>query len=144
MNENRKENVAAAMLGISVAVILWITILSRETQANSVMFLHPFHFLLNLHNIFRSGLVGNTLGNIALFIPLGILMPETWKWAKPWYRTASVAFAFSLTMEGIQLLTRRGCFDLDDLILNTIGAILGYGVVSLATKILRIRLDKAN
>ena len=145
MSDKRKEFLASALLGVVVAVDFWVTVLGRETQANSVMFLRPFHFILNLQNCFRwSGLTGNTLGNIVLFIPLGVLLPCVWKWARAWYRTAIVAFTFSLSLEVIQLLTRKGCFDLDDLFLNTLGAIVGYGVIALIKKVFRFKLEKAS
>ena len=35
-------------------------------------------------------------------------------------------FGISLLVETIQLITKVGCFDVDDLILNTLGAALGY------------------
>ena len=35
-------------------------------------------------------------------------------------------FLLSLTVEVIQLITKVGCFDVDDMILNTLGAALGY------------------
>ena len=35
-------------------------------------------------------------------------------------------FLLSLTVEVIQLISKVGCFDVDDLILNTLGAVLGY------------------
>lgn len=38
------------------------------------------------------------------------------------------SFALSLTIETIQLVCKIGCFDVDDLLLNTIGGILGYVV----------------
>ena len=43
------------------------------------------------------------------------------------------AFFISLTIEVIQLLTKVGCFDVDDMILNTLGAALGYGIYASAT-----------
>ena len=37
-------------------------------------------------------------------------------------------FCISLSVEAIQLITKVGCFDVDDMILNTLGAALGYGI----------------
>ena len=47
------------------------------------------------------------------------------------------AFSISLTMEVIQLLTKVGCFDVDDMILNTLGAALGYGIYAVCDRIRR-------
>ncbi len=46
-------------------------------------------------------------------------------------------FSISLTVEVIQLITRVGCFDVDDMILNTLGAALGYGIYAVCDKIRR-------
>lgn len=46
-------------------------------------------------------------------------------------------FSISLTVEVIQLITRAGCFDVDDMILNTLGAALGYGIYAVCDKIRR-------
>lgn len=43
----------------------------------------------------------------------------------------------SLTIEVIQLLTKVGCFDVDDMILNTLGAALGYGIYAVCDRIRR-------
>ena len=46
-------------------------------------------------------------------------------------------FFISLTIEVIQLLTKVGCFDVDDMILNTLGAALGYGIYAVCDRIRR-------
>ncbi len=46
-------------------------------------------------------------------------------------------FSISLTIEVIQLITKVGCFDVDDMILNTLGAALGYGIYAVCDKIRR-------
>ena len=49
-----------------------------------------------------------------------------WEEKKGFLFTVSVTFQMSLTVEVLQLLFRVGSFDVDDLILNTLGGILGY------------------
>lgn len=72
----------------------------------------------------------NVLGNIILFIPIGILAPflvlkkyEFWISFKV---SLLASFCISLAFEVIQLLTYFGLFDVDDLILNTFGGVLGF------------------
>ncbi|OIO32418.1 MAG: VanZ family protein [Candidatus Yonathbacteria bacterium CG_4_10_14_3_um_filter_47_65] len=74
--------------------------------------------------------IGNVLGNIIVFIPVGILAPflilkkyEFWGSFKVSLLTS---FGISLAFEVIQLLTYFGSFDVDDLILNTFGGVLGF------------------
>ncbi len=65
--------------------------------------------------------------NILLFVPMGYLLPYVFPWfrAKARLRPPLVCFLSSLLIENIQLITRRGFYDLDDLVSNTIGGIIG-------------------
>ena len=50
-----------------------------------------------------------------------------------------LGFAFSLGVETVQLICKVGCFDVDDLMLNTLGAVSGYWIFLLCDKIRRHR-----
>ena len=65
--------------------------------------------------------------NVILFIPLGYLLPYVFDWfrADILKRTVTVGFVTSLFIENIQLITKRGFYDIDDLVANTLGALLG-------------------
>lgn len=68
----------------------------------------------------------NIGGNIAAFMPFGWLVPLISERRQNTGKILFQTFLLSLSAETIQLLTRTGAFDVDDLILNTIGGILGY------------------
>ena len=53
------------------------------------------------------------------------------------YRTVSVSFLFSCGVELTQLVTRRGSCDVDDVILNTLGGLLGYLLFALSRRLAR-------
>jgi glycopeptide antibiotics resistance protein len=72
----------------------------------------------------RYHLLINIFGNIAVFIPFGILLPLCLR--KTFIRIFTVFLAGVLCMETLQLVCRRGTFDVDDIILNTIGFLLGW------------------
>ena len=67
------------------------------------------------------------LMNIVLFLPLGILTPLFREGSRPLLFTAGAGATFSLLIELSQLLNQRST-DIDDLILNTMGAILGFAL----------------
>ena len=69
----------------------------------------------------------NTILNIILFIPLGIMLPLLWKKYDTLRETLFFGFLMSLAIELLQILTYRAT-DINDLIANTIGAVLGYFV----------------
>lgn len=64
--------------------------------------------------------------NVLLFIPFGILVPLTTRFFKKWWNLILIAFISSMLIEMTQLITGRGYFEIDDILLNTGGAILGY------------------
>jgi glycopeptide antibiotics resistance protein len=83
-----------------------------------------------------NNLWGNTLG----FIPLGFLLPLLFINLRTAARTIFCVFIFSLAFEVFQLLSMLGVADVDDLLLNTLGGVLGYLLFLLLSKLMR--LDK--
>ncbi len=79
----------------------------------------------------------NIVGNLVLFVPLGVLLPFLFAELR---RPAALlwrAGVISLLIEGTQFLTRARSVDVDDVILNTTGAIVGLGVYMMATAMLK-------
>ncbi|WP_409254331.1 VanZ family protein [Bacillus sp. SCS-153A] len=68
--------------------------------------------------------IRNIGGNILLFIPLGLAIPLRYKINKLWHGIL-IGFLISLTVEVVQLFTSMRSFDVDDLILNTLGTTVG-------------------
>ncbi len=68
----------------------------------------------------------NLLGNIIGFIPFGILLPLLLKRARTFKKFFFYAISGIVLIELIQLFTLRGSFDIDDLILNMLGSLIGY------------------
>ncbi|MDE6950285.1 MAG: VanZ family protein [Lachnospiraceae bacterium] len=69
--------------------------------------------------------IRNTILNILLFMPFGFLLPALWKKYRS-LRTAAVSgLLFSMLIEMLQIFTFR-LTDVDDLITNTAGTVLGY------------------
>lgn len=70
--------------------------------------------------------VQNLLGNVVGFMPFGFFLPWINQQYKQIWKTTWATGMFSLTVEVIQLLTGVGCFDVDDVLLNTLGGFCGY------------------
>jgi len=70
--------------------------------------------------------VSNLLGNVVGFIPLGILLPLLFPRLRSATATIFCVLLVSFCFEVFQLLTMTGVCDIDDLILNTAGGIIGY------------------
>lgn len=82
----------------------------------------------------------NLLGNVAIFLPLGVLPPLLWpRWRK---RCAILlGMGVSIFIELVQPLVGR-TRDVDDLILNTLGALLGWLIVLLVQTVRRHKRKK--
>ncbi|MEQ9441773.1 MAG: VanZ family protein [Cyclobacteriaceae bacterium] len=86
-----------------------------------------FHFFTS--NSFEGKvyfILSNVIGNIILFIPLGVFF--AWFWTSLHHGLKAVAFTMlvSATAELIQYIFHIGVFDIDDIIFNTLGGGLGY------------------
>ena len=68
----------------------------------------------------------NLVGNVVVFIPYGIFLPLIWKRFRNFADTFLAAFLFSLAIEVFQLFSAFGAFDVDDVLLNCVGAMIGY------------------
>ena len=73
----------------------------------------------------------NLFGNIGMLIPLGLLLPGNFEKLRTLFKTLLAVAGIILTVELLQLLTLAGHCDIDDLILNLLGASLGYGLYRL-------------
>ena len=80
----------------------------------------------------------NVIGNTAMFIPLGIVWPCVYKELNTPVKAIAAGAGFSLLIEILQLPFYDRVSDVDDLILNSLGFILGYLIYLLARAIKRV------
>ena len=76
-------------------------------------------------------LILNLTGNFAMFIPTGIMVPLIYKKYNTFGKVTLFGFLMSLTIEFLQLPFAVRASDVDDLILNTAGCMVGYGIYAL-------------
>lgn len=68
----------------------------------------------------------NLAGNVVMFVPLGVFLPLCWKKQQRLWAFLLTAVAVIVLIELIQLVTLLGTCDVDDLILNMVGVLLGW------------------
>lgn len=68
----------------------------------------------------------NLAGNVIAFVPFGFFLPVISRKCRSFLYMLFFSFEFSLMVETIQLISKVGSFDVDDLLLNTIGGAMGY------------------
>lgn len=94
--------------------------------------LRPFQEIKRFSQITNSidffSRVVNLLGNVVAFVPFGALIRWVLNRKVRWYQAAGYTFLFSLSVELLQLAARVGVFDVDDLLLNSLGGLIGFWI----------------
>ena len=70
----------------------------------------------------------NLAGNVIMFIPLGYLLPIIWAKFRSWKHILRCGILIVLCVEVLQFVTLLGRFDIDDLWMNVLGIMIGYGL----------------
>ena len=113
----------------------------RITSGSWGVNLVPFRTIKNY--IKYSGILHtliNIMGNVIIFVPFGILLPEIFSKTRNILKILGITFATSFFVEFIQFFIGRSV-DIDDLMLNVLGSLIGYFIWK---KILRFKFAKKN
>ena len=70
--------------------------------------------------------ITNIFGNVLAFVPFGAILPVINRRTRSFLLIFLLSMEFSLMVETIQLIFKVGSFDVDDIILNTLGGVIGY------------------
>jgi glycopeptide antibiotics resistance protein len=108
------------------AEILGRTDTSVTYRYNLVPFKEIRRFITNYHQLGLIAVLANIVGNVVAFMPYGFCLPMVTEHKMKFFSVLFYTFALSLTIELIQLISKVGICDVDDLTLNTLGGILGY------------------
>jgi glycopeptide antibiotics resistance protein len=103
-------------------------------QANFI----PFKTILPYFFGYKGAIIAgiNLIGNIALLVPVGLLAPFIYQ-KMSWGKSLALGLGYGLAIEGLQVILRVGIFDIDDVILNALGVVLGYLAFVIIAKIFK-------
>ncbi|MCR4794501.1 MAG: VanZ family protein [Ruminococcus sp.] len=101
-----------------------LTIGFSKTPSDMINFI-PFYFLFDRYD----GWLINIIGNIAMFIPFGIVLPICFRKLDNIKKTVIAGICFIVFIELSQLLSPERHTDIDDIILNTSGVMIGACVI---------------
>lgn len=139
-------NAGIILLSVVMVIIFSLTGLSPISGFNIKIRIDEISFIpfRGIIEMLKGGLtlhtIINILGNIIMFMPMGFLLPLLFSNLDSLKKTVAIGFGTSLLIEFTQLFLLRST-DIDDLILNTLGTMLGY-LVFLAFKKLLPRLTE--
>ena len=136
--------IVASILAVYLFGVFTLTITMRgfenETRINFIPFRAIYKLLYELANYLRAwktremsyaiayivaGL-RNIIGNILLFIPLGFMASILRKSFDKWWKACLLGIGVSMIIEIMQFFTHSGYSDIDDIVLNSIGCIVGF------------------
>jgi glycopeptide antibiotics resistance protein len=122
-------------LGLWLAIGLVVTLQPVEPPPGLVVvpnFVPLRTLAMYLANTDSPFWMGQLIGNLLLLLPVGLLGPIALPAMDGWVRVFLVALGLSLAIEVAQLGIPNRMADVDDVLLNVIGAVLGYAVLSVA------------
>ncbi len=111
--------------------------LSREQGAwncNLILF-RTISSQVSLFKIIPTSVIKNLFGNIAIFVPFGTLFPMGYEAMRKYHRVFLVGLVYILVIECAQLICMLGAFDVDDIILNSMGISCGYALFKIIQKV---------
>ncbi len=114
-------------------VLIDLLFLRREVDMEVGINTTPFYSFKMFIPLLNSGYqpyrylaIANLFGNILIFIPMGIFLPLIFRKNNNFLFVLINTFLISLSIEVIQYYTKLGTADVDDIILNVLGSVIGF------------------
>lgn len=135
INRQRKKQIIYRVLLCAYLIVLFYLLFFSEKMGRADNFqdyrynLTLFREIKRFYNsrdLYPRAFAINVIGNVVAFMPFGFLLPRMNVRCRSLFFTVLFSFCLSLGVEVVQLVFKLGCFDVDDLLLNTLGGFLGY------------------
>lgn len=114
----------------------------NEYKYSLVPFREIRRYLVYRREIGLYNVILNLLGNVLCFVPFGLVLPIMSRRHRGAVRITVLSFLASLLVELIQLVSKVGSCDVDDIILNTLGGLLGYLIFWCCQRVVRYSVRK--
>ena len=107
-----------------ILLVLYVTVISRPQNEQIQYCLMPFNSYFSIDDGDRF-LLPQVLMNITMFIPIGFLLKVAFR-SLDWKKVMAYGLLFSLLIELLQLALMKGAVEVDDVIHNSLGCLIGY------------------
>lgn len=139
---------AGLLLVEYMVLLLALAVLIRKAHPARAF---DFSLFWSYREVLRSGkdaLLTQNIANVLAFVPIGLLLGCAFGRMK-WWKALAIGGGFSLLIEVLQFVFKRGFAEFDDVFHNVLGCAIGYGVyVLVAWVVMRIRgksgMDKSH
>lgn len=128
---NKKKFLINVLLIGYTIVVLLVTLIGRMREFQYGMSLELFSSYRYAWNVFSIVEWRNIILNILMFVPLGFLLPLVHESFKTWWKTYLAGLALTVFIELSQLIFNVGVFEVDDIMNNAVGCMIGYGIYAL-------------
>lgn len=125
MNKSKKrfhDLLLYAVIGIYLFILI-VLLFFKASSLKSVNLI-PFQFIVDYWMDKKPLAISNVLGNVALFVPMGIYLTTLNTKRRGWMNMLLIVL-FSALVELMQFVFAVGVTDIDDLLLNAAGGFLG-------------------
>ncbi|HJA07064.1 MAG TPA: VanZ family protein [Candidatus Mediterraneibacter pullicola] len=109
---------------------------SEEYRYNLELFREIKRFIIYRDQLGAFAVFANLAGNILIFVPYGFFISMASR-SRGFFKTLFFSMGLSLCVEITQLFSRVGSFDVDDILLNTVGGVVGYIIFLICNAIRR-------
>ena len=136
---NKAQCFAAILLSLYIVVLLYFTVTGRyshEEYEYKINFFTSYRwfFKYNGEQVLRQLLI-----NLVMIMPVGFLLPVVIKAKYKYLITMALSLLLTVFIETMQLITKCGSFEIDDIINNFVGAVLGMLIYMMLNNIIQKR-----
>ena len=132
--KNRPHPLAVVLFGLYLLLLFYLLFFSesygRTMDSGYRYNLEPFkeikRFWSNRDALGWNSVITNLAGNIVAFAPFGFFLPMLCRAGKNIVGCVLISAVFSLAVETVQLFSKVGAFDVDDIMLNAVGGLTGF------------------
>ena len=136
---NKVQCVAAILLSLYIVVLLYFTVVGRyshEEYEYKINFFTSYRWFFE-HN--GEQVLRQLLINLVMLMPVGFILPVVINAKHKYLITMALSLLLTVFIETMQLITKCGSFEIDDIINNFVGAVIGMLIYMMLNKIIQNR-----
>lgn len=127
---------ATLLLFEYIFLLFCSTVFFRTTSELRKYDFHPFWSYKAIQDG-RENLLAENIMNVVVFIPIGMILGSllrvkgSWSRSGSWLMVTIIGCGISITIESLQFIFMRGFSEVDDVIHNTVGCVIGFGIMTI-------------